>query len=98
MTSCLFLLFFMLLTIIKSDINILVIILFVHLSSIILENYKVRALIIPEILEIIELHNYKFGLVINFSDTRWQLRSQWWNPAEIRIHPSVKGCLCYLQE
>ena len=54
---------FMLLMIMKSDINELVCILFVHLSSISPENFKDRALIIPEILELIKLHTYKFGLV-----------------------------------
>ena len=54
---------FMLIMIMKSDINKLVCILFVHLSPISLENFKDRALIIPEVLELIKLHTYKFGLV-----------------------------------
>ena len=54
---------FMLLMIMKSDINKLVCILFVHLSSTSLEHFNDRALIIPEILELTKLHTYKFGQV-----------------------------------
>ena len=49
---------FMLIMIMKPDINKLGWILFVHLSSISLEDFKDLALITLEILELIKLHTY----------------------------------------
>ena len=63
MIDVFYLLPFISLMIMKSEINKLICILFVHLSSIIPENLKDLALIILEILDFIELHIYEIVLV-----------------------------------